>query len=147
MPTLLICLSALLIGAPSSPVKWKFQAHRQDDGLVRIDIRTQVETGWHIYATTLPSEEGPIATSIRFKPSDDFSIAGALAEPKPIEEFDPNFGMVVRYHDGSPAFVQLIKQLKPGAIEVSGEVEYMVCNDKTCLPPVVVPFTLKVETM
>jgi hypothetical protein len=29
---------------------------------------------------------------------------------------------------------------------VEGEVEYMLCNDKTCLPPVGVPFKVVVDT-
>jgi DsbC/DsbD-like thiol-disulfide interchange protein len=147
MLTLLTFISSLIIAAPSSPVKWKLQAHRMNDGLVRIDIRTEVEEGWHIYATTLPSDEGPIATSIRFKPSDAFTLIGELQEPTPTEVFDPNFSMVVRYHEGSPAFEQAVKPSKPGAFVVEGEVEYMVCNDKTCLPPIEVPFKLRVESM
>lgn len=147
MHTLLTLVSSLLIGSPSSPVKWHFHAHRMNDGLVRVDISTQVEEGWHIYATTLPSDEGPIATSIRFNPSEAFALHGELVEPKPVEVYDTNFAMMVRYHDGSPAFEQMIKPAKPGAFEVEGEVEYMVCNDRTCLPPVAVPFKLRIESI
>ncbi len=147
MLPLLSLIASLTFIAPSSPVKWHFKAQRVGDGLVRIDIRTEVEEGWHIYATSLPSEEGPIATSIRFKPSGDYVLHGELEEPKAKEVYDHNFGMLVRYHEGSPAFAQVIKPGKPGAFDVEGEVEYMVCNDKTCLPPVVVPFKLRVETL
>lgn len=147
MITLLLLLSLFFPSEPSSPVKWKFAASAAGDGMVHIELRTVVEDGWHIYATNLPSDQGPVATSIRFKPSSEFTFHGELSEPKPIEVFDPNFGMVVRYHDGSPVFEQVIKPVRPGALLVEGEVEYMVCNDKTCLPPVVVPFRLNVETM
>lgn len=143
----LLTLASLFFTAPSSPVKWKFSASPSGNGVVRVDIRSEVEEGWHIYATTLPSDEGPIATSIRFAPSEAYTLVDALVEPQPVEVYDPNFGMVVRYHNGSPAFAQLIKPVVPGAIDVAGEVEFMVCNDKTCLPPVVVPFKLRVESM
>lgn len=146
LPTLSLIVSLALI-VPSSPVKWRFKAQRLSDGLVRVEIRTEVEEGWHIYATTLPSDEGPIATGIRFKPSDDYALHGALQEPPAREVYDPNFGMLVRYHEGSPTFVQVIEPSKPGAFDVEGEVEYMVCNDRTCLPPVVVPFKLRIESM
>lgn len=140
-------LATVLLTAPVGPVQWHFGARSQGNGLVTIDIRTEVEAGWHIYATTLPSDDGPIATSIRFTPSDAYALHGPLKEAEPVEVYDPNFGMVVRYHDGSPAFEQVIKPTKPGAFEVEGEVEYMVCNDRTCLPPVLVPFKLRIETM
>ncbi|MFN3876174.1 MAG: protein-disulfide reductase DsbD domain-containing protein, partial [Flavobacteriales bacterium] len=138
---------ALVPALCGSPVKWRFSAGSSGDGLVRVELRAQVEADWHIYATSLPSDEGPIPTSIRFAPSDAYALAGPLQEPQPVEAYDPNFGMVVRYHDGSPVFVQWVRPSRPGAFEVRGEVEYMVCNDKTCLPPVTVPFALKVESM
>lgn len=147
MLALISIIASLTLVVPASPVKWHFHAASTGDGTVRVDIRSEVEKGWHIYATTLPSDEGPIATSIRIKPSADYALIGELVEPAPKEVFDPNFGMDVRYHEGSPAFSQVIKPAKPGAFDVEGEVEYMVCNDKTCLPPVVVPFKLRVETM
>lgn len=147
MVALVSLLALLNIGYPSNPVKWSFQAHRLNDGLVRVEIMSHVEEGWHIYATHLPSDDGPIATSIRFKPSEDFEPYGSLEEPGPVEVYDHNFGMVVRYHEGSPVFAQVVKPAAPGAFTVEGEVEYMVCNDKTCLPPVVVPFTLRVESL
>lgn len=147
MLALVSIIASLILMGPGNPVKWHFQAGSDGNGSVRIAIRSEVEPGWHIYATSLPSDEGPIATSIRFRPSPDYALIGALEEPAPIEVYDPNFGMDVRYHEGSPAFAQLIKPSRPGAFDVEGEVEYMVCNDKTCLPPVVVPFKLRVETM
>ncbi|MBK9177259.1 MAG: hypothetical protein IPM46_13180 [Flavobacteriales bacterium] len=147
MLALLSLLALFSLNAPSSPVKWTFSATATGEGAVRIDIRSEVEEGWHIYATELPSDQGPIATSIRFTPSEHYNLKGDLMEPAPVEVFDPNFGMVVRYHDAAPVFTQLVKPLVPGTFEVAGEVEYMVCNDKTCLPPVVVPFKLKVESL
>lgn len=147
MLALFALIASLVLHAPSNPVKWQFQAQHMNDGLVRIDLRTEVEEGWHIYATSLPSDQGPIATSIRFKPSEHYDLVGELEEPRPKEMYDANFGMDVRFHEGSPAFVQIIKPSRPTAFDVEGEVEFMVCNDKTCLPPVVVPFKLRVETM
>ena len=86
----------------------------------------------------------PIPTTIRFAPSEHFAVAGQLDEPAPEEVFDPNFEMQVRYHSGTPRFVQAMNATTTAPFRLSGEVEYMVCNDKTCLPPVAVPFTVDV---
>jgi thiol:disulfide interchange protein DsbD len=69
---------------------------------------------------------------------------GPLNEPVPKEEFDPNFEMQVRYHPGNPRFTQRIKPATANGFVVEGEVEFMVCNDVTCLPPTAVPFRIEV---
>lgn len=129
---------------PGSPVSWVFSSSAGADGHVNIVLTAKVEEGWHIYATALPADDGPIATSIRFKPSEGYTLHGALHGPEPEEVYDPNFGMMVRYHDGSPVFIQAIVPLARNAFEVEGEVEYMVCSDRTCLPPKTVPFRITV---
>lgn len=145
LPSLLILFWSLL-AVPGEPVKWSFQAVPQDNGEVLIQCSVTVEEGWHVYALTLPSDQGPIATSIRLHPSEVYERVGDVQEPTPVETYDPNFAMVVRYHDGAPIFTQRIRPLKDGpVVVVDGEVEYMVCNDKTCLPPVTVPFSLTIS--
>lgn len=129
---------------PAAPVVWSFGAHAQKDGIVLVELSAQLEDGWHMYATTLPSADGPLPTVFRFAPSTSFSIVGELHEPDPVEEYDPNFAMMVRYHSGQPRFVLKIKPSGDAPFVVAGELEYMVCNEKTCLPPVTVPFRITV---
>jgi DsbC/DsbD-like thiol-disulfide interchange protein len=144
-PIAIVCL--ISVAAPENPVKWRFAASPKGDGTVRVEIRSEVQPGWHIYATALPNDLGPVPTAIRFHESSAYVLQGPLLEPMAEEVFDPNFSMMVRYHDGSPVFSQMIKPTGPGDFIVVGEVEYMVCNDKTCLPPVVVPFSLTIESL
>lgn len=143
---ILLTLLALLAGLPlSSPVKWKFASLPGDQGLVELKITAMVEPGWHIYATTLPSEDGPLPTVFRFKESDRYEVLKPLQEPEPVEEFDPNFQTIVRHHSGEPVFTMTVRSITKGSFAVEGEVEYMVCNDRTCLPPVVVPIKITIE--
>lgn len=142
----LLSLWSLLQSPPvTAPVSWSFASSVDAGGVVQVQLTAHIEEGWHIYATELPSDLGPIPTSIRVAPSDAYTVAGDLGEPVAVEEFDPNFGMVVRHHSGTPRFVIPIKPAVSGTFTVEGEVEYMVCNDKTCLPPVAVPFKLTVQ--
>jgi len=141
LPTL-----ALIGLLPSDgPVTWSFASVQAANGSVLIELTAQLEMGWHIYATELPSDEGPIATTFRFTPSPAFAVLGELAEPKAEEHFDPNFEMTVRYHSDAPRFVLTVVPNTLEAFSVEGEVEFMVCNDKTCLPPTVVPFSVRIE--
>ena len=143
-----LVLSSLLAAfQPGSPVSWSVSAVAVDGGQVRVELVANVEEGWHMYATTLPSDDGPIATSIRFNPSEAYAPVGGIEEPAPKEEYDANFEMVVRHHSGAPHFYQNLRVMAKGPITVEGEVEFMVCNNRTCLPPVVVPFKVQVLSL
>jgi DsbC/DsbD-like thiol-disulfide interchange protein len=128
-----------------SPVAWSFGSNSTDDGKVMIILTAQLEDGWHIYATDLPNDEGPLPTEFRFIPSEAWEVTIPLTEPEPVEEYDPNFATIVRHHSGTPRYTMLVERVNGDPFTVQGEVEYMVCNDRTCLPPVVVPFTIEVE--
>lgn len=139
----LFLVTALSLTAPAGPVHWSFAAKPAADGVVAVELAATVDEGWHIYATRLENDLGPIPTTIRFETNDALAIIGELREPKPEEVFDPNFEMQVRYHSGTPVFVQQFKNTGAATV-VKGEVEFMVCNDKTCLPPEVVKFEIPV---
>lgn len=145
MMHVLLLLTALSLLPVAGPVQWSFVAEPAGDGLVSVELTATVEEGWHIYATRLENDLGPIPTAVRFDTNDALVPVGVLAEPEPEEVFDPNFDMQVRYHSGTPVFTQRFKVLAKGAGTVKGEVEFMVCNDKTCLPPEVVKFEIPVE--
>lgn len=139
-----IALAPFLIAPASAPVKWSFAAETLPNAQVRIDLKAAIETGWHVYATTLPSDEGPLPTVVVIDASEHFTLVGKVHEPEAEKAYDPNFAMDLWFHSGEPVFTQLIARKTTGAFTVTGSVEYMVCNDKTCLPPVNVPFTLEI---
>jgi hypothetical protein len=143
-PVLFSLAMSLSSGAP---VQWHFGAMAADDGQVLITFTALLEPGWHLYATDLPSDDGPLPTEFRFTEHGGYTVKVPLTEPDAVEEYDPNFMMVVRHHSGEPRFTMVVEPAGERAFNVVGEVEYMVCNDRTCLPPVVVPFDIAVETI
>jgi hypothetical protein len=139
-------LTAFAITAVAgSPVSWRFSATVAPDGRVLVILTADLEAGWHLYATELPGDQGPLPTEFRFSASADYRMEQGLSEPEPVEEYDPNFGMVVRHHSGKPQFTLLIRPAVEHAFPVEGEVEFMLCNDRTCLPPEVVRFSIPVQ--
>ena len=132
---LITLLTGLLTPAPI--VQWHFVVQPAGTGAVQVELEARTVEGWHIYATKLENDLGPIPTAIRFTPSEAYSLLGPLVEPE----------MNVRYHEGSPRFVQRIEPTTKEPFVVKGEVEFMVCNDKTCLPPEVVTFTIDVPAV
>lgn len=144
MNSLLLALALTVSTSSSGPVKWSFSSRPVEDGHIAVELTAHVDEGWHIYATRLDSDLGPIPTSIRFEQSDAWKPIGELVEPFAEEVFDRNFDMQVRYHSGAPVFVQRFEPTSVSGSEVQGEVEFMVCNDKTCLPPEIVKFSVDV---
>ncbi len=145
MRTLLISCTLLLHAAAwaGGPVKWSFGMSDSTDGTARVLLTATCEEHWHLYAMQLPNDEGPLPTAIRLVPSQSFQLTGEIREPVPTELEDPNFMMLVRYHAGEVVFTVPIKRLTNQAFAVEGEVEFMCCNDKMCLPPEVVKFTVQ----
>jgi len=127
-----------------SPVKWSFTADHAAGDSVVVHLTAVCDPGWHIYALTLPSDDGPLPTVITVQSDSLYHTAGPVVEPTPKEKDDPNFGMRVRYHTGTVVFVQPLLRHTAGAFTIHGNVEYMTCNDSTCLPPVTVPFHLNI---
>jgi DsbC/DsbD-like thiol-disulfide interchange protein len=139
LPFIFLLLSqAMLAGGP---VSWKFATKETADGKLVVTLRAICEEGWHLYALTLPRDDGPFPTVISVVPSASYK-AGPPMEPAPTEVEDPNFQMVVRYHGHETEFTIPVERLSKEAFNVEGSVEFMCCNDKMCLPPVTEKFSV-----
>ena len=114
------------------------------NGDVVVEVTAVCDTGWHIYALQLEREDGPIPTSIRITPSRLYSVLDSLHAPVPDIAYDPNFAMELGTYSGTATFTSLLRRQGKAAFTITGEVEYMCCNERTCLPPRTEPFTVEV---
>ncbi|HMN05278.1 MAG TPA: protein-disulfide reductase DsbD family protein [Flavobacteriales bacterium] len=145
--TLALCAMTCLaagIARAGEPVTWQFKADTGNGQVLKVELTAQCEEGWHIYALAPTGDEGPLPTVIDLAENAAYQRVGGPQEPEPALAMDPNFGMKLSFHGGTVAFWQLIERVSPRAFTVSGSVEYMACNDKTCLPPHTVPFVLEI---
>ena len=142
-PTLLclLLLAGSLYGQIRDPVKWFIGFGDLPSAEKEIVFRATIDEGWHVYDMNLP-EGGPIATSIKFETIQGAELAGAPeASVKPVEIFDKTFKMNLRWYSNTVSFVQKIKVADYKKFKISGELEFMACNDETCLPPDRIPFS------
>ena len=124
-----------------TPVKWSYAAKKLNDKEAVVLIKATIEDGWHIYSQTV-KDGGPIKTSFTFTPSTEYTLVGTTNEPTPVTKYEKSFSMNVSYFERSVIFQQKIK-LKPGKNPViKGQLEYMTCNDKKCLPPEDIDFSI-----
>jgi len=59
------------------------------------------------------------------------------------KQYDPNFKSTLKFYGGKVDFVQRVKLKSTAATVIKGKINYMVCDDKKCLPPKEVPFSVK----
>ncbi|MGI4751989.1 MAG: protein-disulfide reductase DsbD domain-containing protein [Janthinobacterium lividum] len=143
---LLVALSFLSTGLFAqilTPVKWSYAAKKISKTEAVLLLKATIDNGWHIYSTQ-QKDGGPVKTEFTFAPSKDYAVNGVLAEPKPITKFENSFKMNVSYFEKSVIFQQKIK-LKKDQTDIKGKVEFMVCNDKQCLPPEDIEFSIPVK--
>jgi len=141
---ILIMLMVVGIGAYAqieTPVKWSYAAKKISSSEAVIFLKATIQDGWHIYSLNL-ADGGPIKTSFKFSPSNTYSLVGKTAEPAPLTKYEKAFSMNVTYFEKSVVFQQKIKLKSPNTPVVKGQLEYMTCNDKKCLPPEDVDFSV-----
>jgi DsbC/DsbD-like thiol-disulfide interchange protein len=139
----ILLMNAAAYAQIESPVKWSYAAKRLSPTEAVVFLRATIQDGWHIYALNL-KDGGPIKTSFTFTPSKEYSLDGKTAEPAPVTKYEPSFKMDVTYFEKSVTFQQKIKLKSANAAVVKGKLEYMTCNDKKCLPPDDIDFSIPV---
>ena len=118
--------------AQQNPVAWKIEYLKDNSS---IKYKANIEPDWHLYAANLPNpEEGPLPTEFKYEPSGSFELSGGVLESKPIKSYDKNFGIDVSYFENSAEFTQELKFSSHEPFSIIGNIYYMVCNDKMCIP-------------
>jgi thiol:disulfide interchange protein DsbD len=131
----LIFVSLFAYAQIFTPVKWDIRLVDSESAEKEILFTATIDPGWHVYDMNLP-KGGPISTSITFERRQGVELTG---EPKasvaPTTVYDDMFDMELRWYSGKVVFTQKIKVTDPKSFALRGEVEFMACNDETCLPP------------
>ena len=131
---LFIGLGAVNYAQIHDPVKWTTSVEKISDTEYDLIINASIESNWHLYSQNVP-EDGPIPTSFAFESSEDFELVGSVSEEEGHTVDDPVFNMKIKYFENKATFKQRVKLLNEKASTIIGEVEFMVCDDASCLPP------------
>ena len=117
------------------PVKWKIKLEDSKTAEKEVVFTATSEKGWHLYDMNLP-EGGPVSTSFTFETLKGAELIGQpVSSVKPTVVYDELFSMDLRWYPGTVSFTQKVKITDPKKFKIEGEVEFMACNDETCLPP------------
>ncbi|MDL2224483.1 thioredoxin family protein [Bacteroidales bacterium OttesenSCG-928-M06] len=112
------------------PVRWDYSINDKSE----IKFNASVEQDWHLYTLDLPSG-GPLPTSFIFETIKGAELLGKVTTLTEITtEFDDLFGMNISWYKENPSFTQRISITNPDQFIIEGYIEYMTCNDESCIP-------------
>ncbi len=127
-----------------NPIKWTISQKQVNATQTDLVFKATLDAGWHLYGLQI-ADGGPIPTSFTFTKNKNYELIGKVIEtPKPVSAFDKNFNMAINWHINTVYFTQRIKITKPKTT-ITGSYEYMVCNDKSCLPPTETEFSFELK--
>lgn len=137
-----LLLSALLLlpaigleAQKPDPVAWETSVESMGEDVYLLRIEARIEAPWHIYDMG-PYEGGPNPTTISFESNPDAELIGGIAEPAPPRRVrDELFGMEIGTYASKAVFTQRVRLKKAGDITLKATVEWMACDEGSCLPP------------
>ena len=142
---LLFALASVVVSAQIfNPVEWEFSQKQLSENEIELRFKANIEDHWHLYSQNI-EQDGPVPTEFTFTTKGGYELIGGVTEGKPIEEFDPNFDMVLKYFGKEAIFTQKIKVISSKDFKIEGNVYFMVCDEKQCLPPEEVKFSFDIK--
>lgn len=142
---ILVSFSIVSFSQTSNPVSWSFTSKKIDATTFEVHLTATIEDGWHIYSQTTP-DGGPIPTSITFNKNALVTMNGTAKEVGKLEQrHEKLFGVDVKQFSDKITFVQTVKLKASAKTNVSGNVEFMACNDEMCMPPKKLEFSVSLK--
>ncbi|MFO8234918.1 MAG: protein-disulfide reductase DsbD family protein [Bacteroidales bacterium] len=118
---------------PADPVTWNYTVEKIDNQTANLVFYADIDDNWHLYAQDF-AEGGPLRTTFHFDESDKYElIDGTDESPEPEEVYDEIFEMDVKQFSEEATFTQKIKIKSEDDFEITGNVEYQVCQDDRCV--------------
>ena len=141
----IVCITLSAAAQIQDPVDWSYSVKKLSADTYTFTATANIEGDWHIYSQTT-GKGGPVPTKINFKKNPLITVAGATKEAGKVKQvYDELFKTNVRYIGETATYTQTIKVRAGVKTNISGSVEYMVCDDRQCLPPSKKTFDLKLQ--
>ncbi len=136
-------LSAQMV---SQPIKWSSKVAHLDGNIYEIQaigVFDQGKSEWHTYDLG-PYEDGPNPTSLTVEIKSGAKLVGKnYIKTKVNKVFDKMFGMEIGICAEKVIVAQKVEVTSKDSASVIAVIEWMTCNDGTCLPPADKEFKIK----
>ena len=146
----LVCLLAIAAFVSNAqmlnPVQWTFTSKKIADKTYEVHLTATIQNSWHLYSQTQPADAINIPTEILFNKSPLVTLVGKAKELGKMQAFkDTKLNISANQYADKVDFVQKIKLKANVKTNIVGSVEYQTCDDKKCLPPKKVDFTVALK--
>ncbi len=125
------------------PVQWTYTAKKIADKTYEVHLTASIQTNWHLYSQTQPDDAINQPTEIKFSKNPLATFDGSVKEVGKMKLFkDEKLKISANQYSDKVDFVQVVKLKAPVKTKIVGSVEYQTCDDKKCLPPKKIDFSV-----
>ena len=115
-----------------NPVKWEFRSEKISETEYNLIFVAKIDHHWALYSQFV-EEGGPLPTVFSFTTTPNFERIEAVKEleSNKVTQFDSVFEMVVSKYYDKAIFKQRIRVKSPD-FSLSGNIDFMTCDDTKC---------------
>ena len=140
------CTSMIAIAQIAIPVSRTFNSKKISENVYEVQMIATMQNGWHLYSQTQPKDAIAIPTSFSFTKNPLVELDGKIKEMGKMEKFtDQDLGVSANQYSKMVVFSQKVKLKGKAKSNVGGNVTYQTCDDKKCLPPKTVNFSIALK--
>jgi thiol:disulfide interchange protein DsbD len=140
---LFAAISGFAFAQAANPVSWTFTSKKLSETVYEVHLVANIQPGWHLYSQNQPQDAIALPTAFSFNKNPLLLLDGTVKELGKLEKFkDDKLGISANQFSQKVDFVQKIKVKGKVKTNVTGKLEYQTCDDKKCLPPKTVNFTI-----
>jgi len=128
------------------PIKWSYTSKKIADKTYEVHLTATVQNAWHLYSQMQPADAINQPTEIIFKKNPLIIFDGKIKEIGKMELFkDEKLKISANQYANKVDFVQIVKLKANVKTNIVGSVEYQTCDDKKCLPPKKIDFSVAIN--
>lgn len=143
---LIISIGITTANAQLNPVSWAFTSKKIADKTYEVHLTATMQSGWHLYSQVQPDDAIAIPTGFKLNNNPLLMLDGKIKEIGKMEKFhDAKLEVSANQYAGKVDFVQVVKLKANAKTNLTGSVEYQTCDDKKCLPPKTVNFSVAIK--
>lgn len=143
---LAVFIAALTFAQSGTKVKWDYVIKKIGDKKYEVRMVANIQPGWHLYSQTQSKDAIALPTTITFAKNPLITVNGKTKEEgKVVDAYDKATQSRSRFYSNKVEFIQIVTLKSNVKTSIVGDVEFMVCDDRQCLPPDKSKFTLKIE--
>lgn len=131
------CLFTVAVAFSQSDkmVSWNYKVKKIADKTYEVHMTADIDGSYHLYAQNV-GVDGPVPTTFTFTKNPLITLDGPVKEAgKKIKKLEPIWGGNVNYYEKGVTFIQVVKLKANVKTNFAGKVNFMVCDEKQCLPP------------